>query len=87
MKTAEKDVDKTEKSSADEPKVDIFDDGIEYEDELDHEKDARLRSYRNPVYRCLFRFVTSVSFNFFIFVLILGNTVTLATYTYDQSDL
>ena len=28
VKTAEKDADKTEKSSADEPKVDIFDDGI-----------------------------------------------------------
>lgn len=31
--------------------------------------------------------VTSVSFNFFIFVLIIGNTGTLAVYTFDQSDL
>ena len=30
--------------------------------------------------------VTSVSFNFTIFLLILGNTATLAAYTYDQSD-
>ena len=44
MKTAEKS-DKGEKSSADEPKVDIFDDGILYEDEPDHEREARLRSY------------------------------------------
>ena len=85
MKTAEKS-DKGEKSPADEPKLDIFDDGIEYEDEPDHEREARRRSYSNPVYRCLHQFVTSVSFNFFIFVLILGNTVTLAAYTYDQSD-
>ena len=31
--------------------------------------------------------MTSVSFNFFIFILIVGNTFTLAVYTYDQSDL
>ena len=31
--------------------------------------------------------MTSVSFNFFIFLLIIGNTITLAAYTYDQSDL
>ena len=30
--------------------------------------------------------VTSVTFNFTIFLLILGNTITLAAYTYDQSD-
>ena len=57
MKTAEKS-DKGEKSSADEPKADVFDDGIEYEDEAEHERDARLRSYSHPVYRCLFQFVT-----------------------------
>ena len=82
MKTAEKDA---EKSSADEPKENAFDDGNEYE-ELEHERDSRLRSYKNPLYGCLYSFVTAVSFNFFIFVLILGNTVTLAAYTYDQSD-
>ena len=30
--------------------------------------------------------MTSVSFNFFIFVLILANTITLACYNYDESD-
>ena len=35
----------------------------------------------------MFDFVTSVSFNFFIFLLIIGNTATLAAYTFDQSDL
>ena len=35
---------------------------------------------------CLFKIVTSYKFNFFIFVLIIANTVTLAMYTYNQSD-
>ena len=82
MKTAEKS-DKGEKNSADELKLNIHAEGLFYEDEAPHETDARLRSYSHPVYRCLFKFVTAVSFNFFIFVLILGNTVTLAAYTYD----
>ena len=55
--------------------------------EEEHEKEARLRSERNSVYRFFYLIVTSVSFNFFIFLLILGNTATLAAYTYDQSDL
>lgn len=42
---------------------------------------------KNGCIRCVHDFVTSVSFNFFIFLLILGNTATLAAYTYDQSEL
>ena len=57
-----------------------------YEDERGYEVDARTRSKQNKCYRCSFLFVTSVSFNFFIFVLILANTITLACYTYDESD-
>lgn len=55
--------------------------------EEDHEKNARVRSYNNAVYRFFYNLVTSVSFNFFIFILIIGNTGTLAVFTYDQSDL
>jgi voltage-dependent calcium channel L type alpha-1D len=58
-----------------------------YLEELDYEKDARQRAENNAVYRCLFNFTTSVSFNFFIFVLIIANTATLASYHFDQSDL
>ena len=57
-----------------------------YEEEY-HEMEARVRSRRNGVYRCMYLIVTSVSFNFFIFLLIIGNTITLASYTYDQSEL
>lgn len=57
-----------------------------YEDERDYELDARSRSKQNKCYRCSFLFVSSVSFNFFIFVLILANTITLACYTFDESD-
>ncbi len=52
-------------------------------DELDYERDARNRSRSGSCYRCLYNIVTSVSFNFFIFVLIIANTFTLAVYTYD----
>ena len=52
------------------------------EEELDEEQ----RSYKNSVYRCMYLVVVSVSFNFFIFCLILANTLTLALYTYDQSE-
>lgn len=55
--------------------------------EEEYEKEARLRSEKNGVYKCFFGIVTSVSFNFFIFLLIIGNTITLAAYTFDQSDL
>ena len=54
-------------------------------EEDEHEMEARVRSRRNGVYRCLYLIVTSVSFNFFIFLLIIGNTCTLAAYKYDQS--
>ena len=56
----------------------------EYEEE-DPEKDARTRSRRNGFLRCTYLLVTSVSFNFFIFLLIIANTITLACYTYDES--
>ena len=55
-----------------------------YEEEK-HERDARKRSRENGCYRKFYVMVTSVPFNFFIFLLILGNTVTLSWYTYDQS--
>ena len=59
--------------------------GIEYQEE-DYEKESRKRSEKNRIYGCMYKIVTSVAFNFFIFCLILANTFTLAAYTYDQSD-
>ena len=53
-----------------------------YEEEK-HERDARKRSRENGCYRKFYVMVTSVPFNFFIFLLILGNTITLAWYSYD----
>ena len=60
-------------------------DWSEYEEE-DHEQGARERSRRNRCYRCSYLLVTSVAFNFTIFLLILANTATLACYTYDESE-
>ena len=75
-------------SSAGNNKYDEYlqDDEYDFEEE-EYEKEARYRSEKNGVYKCFFNIVTSVSFNFFIFLLIIGNTITLAAYTYDQSDL
>jgi len=61
-------------------------DQFDFEEEK-YEKNSRTRSEQNGVYRCFYDIVTSVSFNFFIFLLIIGNTVTLAAYTFDQSNL
>ena len=57
-----------------------------YIDEEPYEKDARYRSDQNSCYSCMYSLVTSVSFNFFIFLLIIANTMTLALYSYDQSE-
>ena len=54
--------------------------------EPDYEMDSRKRSKQNKCYRCTYLLVTSVSFNFFIFLLILANTATLAAYHYDESE-
>ena len=42
---------------------------------------------RGKVRQVFYDIVTNVMFNFGIYFLILGNTVTLALYRYDQSDL
>ena len=65
--------------------VDPGNEWSEYEEE-DHEQDARSRSRRNGCYRCTFKIVTSVAFNFIIFLLIIANTITLACYRYDESE-
>jgi len=67
--------------------VNTVNEDLYYLEELEYEKDARIRADQNGVYKCLFELVTSVSFNFFIFVLIIANTITLASYHYNQSDL
>ena len=51
--------------------------------EEQYEKDAHTRSNRNGLYRCSYALVTSVPFNFVIFLLIIGNTVTLSLYHFD----
>ena len=55
-------------------------------DEPQYEKDARVRSRLNGVYRFFYAIATSVTFNFFIFCLILLNSFTLAIHTYDESE-
>ena len=55
------------------------------ESEPEHETESRERSLRNGCWRCMYILVTSVAFNFFIFVLILLNTLSLALYRYDMS--
>ena len=55
---------------------------VEWEED-DHEKEARSRSKENSFYSCMYKFVSSVAFNFTIFLLIIANTFTLAAYTYD----
>ena len=54
--------------------------------EEEYERDARDRAGENSGYGCMYVLVSSVAFNFFIFILIIANTMTLALYTYDQSD-
>ena len=51
--------------------------------EEEYERDSRHRAKTNCCYRGFYRLVTSVCFNFFIFILILANTMTLALYRYD----
>ena len=70
---------------------DFLDDkGFEF-DETEKERKIRMalkeRVSKSGFIRCIHDFVTSVSFNFFIFLLILGNTAAMAAYSYDQSDL
>lgn len=60
-------------------------DGSALIDERDYEFQARKRSHRNPVYRCMFKLVTYWGFNFFITVMIVLNTACLAADTFDQS--
>ena len=54
--------------------------------EEDFEVAARRRARAGGCLRCMYLFVTSVTFNFTVFLLILANTLTLALYRYDQSD-
>ena len=58
---------------------------IHFEEE-DDKRNARKRSHQNKIYRFFYKLVTSVSFNFTMFILILANSITLAMYTYDQTD-
>lgn len=55
--------------------------------ERHHRVLLKIRVGKNGCIKVIHDFVTSVSFNFFIFILILGNTITLAAYSYDQSDM
>ena len=59
-------------------------DELSYGDsEPEYEADARDRAGENSCYGCVYVIVTSVPFNFFIFLLIILNTFTLALYRYD----
>lgn len=45
------------------------------------------RAKKNRVYGFFFEIVMSVTFNFLIYCFIIGNTITLAMYRYDQSEM
>ena len=55
--------------------------------EAEHEANARKRARSNGCVTCTYLLVQSVWFNFAIFLLILGNTLSLALYSFDQSDM
>jgi hypothetical protein len=54
-------------------------------DETLMERDTRKRSHSNFIYRFFFKLVTHWMFNFFVVMLILLNTISLAAETFDQS--
>ena len=69
----------------------FFEDSDESEyDETPEEKVLRLalkiRVGKSGYLKKVHDLVISASFNFFIFLLIIGNTITLAEFTYDMSD-
>ena len=69
----------------------FFEDSDESEyDETPEEQELRLalkiRVGKSGNLKKVHDVVTSAAFNFFIFLLIIGNTITLAVYTYDMSD-
>lgn len=47
--------------------------------------DAESRADKNKCYGFFYKLVSSVTFNFLIYCFIMGNTVTLAMYRFDQS--
>ena len=55
-----------------------------YEEE-EYESDARRRSHENQFNRFFYLIVTSVWFNFIIFLCIIANALILAQYSYDMS--
>ena len=67
----------------------ISDDFMEdmFDQEEEYHREARVRAQRNCCFKCSYAIVTSTAFNLFIFLLILGNTVTLSLYYWDQSEL
>jgi voltage-dependent calcium channel L type alpha-1D len=64
----------------------LDDDGKEYDETVEERRIRLALKERNSDSKCrkaFYDLVTSVSFNFFIFILIIGNTATLALYSYD----
>ena len=51
--------------------------------EAAYERDSRKRAKNISCLRMFYRLISSVAFNFFIFLLIIANTTTLALYRYD----
>lgn len=47
--------------------------------------DADNRAERNKCFGFFYQMVSSVTFNFLIYCFIMGNTITLAMYRFDQS--
>ena len=51
--------------------------------ETAYERESRKRAKKRSCVRMFYRLVSSIAFNFFIFLLIIANTTTLALYRYD----
>lgn len=57
-----------------------------YLDEPDHDRNSRLRSTKNCLFRGCYLLVSNPVFNFFIFLLIIANTIVLSIDGYPQSE-
>lgn len=58
--------------------------GSEHEgSEQEYERNSRKRAKKRGCVQMFYKLVQSVGFNFFIFLLIIANTMTLALYRYD----
>lgn len=58
-----------------------------FEDETEGDRDARRRSHTNCIYRMFFLLIINSFFNFFIFLMIMCNTISLAADDYPMTNI